>query len=92
AGLQDNFKIDEHNKFFVGLAGEYEFSSEAGGRFIVPNGSTGEILSPDLKGLTGIGEIGYQYKTETLKFDAGVKGYAGKQEGVSAQMALSIAF
>ncbi|WBR54058.1 hypothetical protein [Campylobacter sp. VBCF_01 NA2] len=92
AGLQDNFKIDEHNKFFVGLAGEYEFSSEAGGRFIVPNGSTGEMLSPDLKGLTGIGEIGYQYKTETLKFDAGVKGYAGKQEGVSAQMALSIAF
>ncbi|MDA3050125.1 hypothetical protein OFO03_07420 [Campylobacter sp. JMF_02 ED1] len=92
AGLQDNFKIDEHNKFYLGLAGEYEFSSEAGGRFIVPNGSTGEMLSPDLKGLTGIGEIGYQYKTETLKFDAGVKGYAGKQEGVSAQMALSIAF
>ena len=51
------------------------------------------MKQPSLRGSTGIGEIGYEYKKdETLKFDIGVKGYIGKQEGISAQAAISIAF
>ena len=50
------------------------------------------MLEPKLKGSTGIGEVGYEYKNEKLKFDIGVKGYVGKQEGISSQMAISIAF
>ena len=92
AGLKDDFKIDENNKFYLGAAGEYEFKAKAGGRFLVSNTETGEILSPNLKGLTGIGEIGYQYKDDKVKFDAGVKGYVGKQNGASGQIAISIAF
>ncbi|MBR0071675.1 MAG: hypothetical protein IJP87_04990, partial [Campylobacter sp.] len=72
---------------------EYEFDAKAGGRYLIAGGNTGEMKKPSLRGSTGIGEIGYQYKKdETLKFDVGVKGYVGKQEGVSAQMAISIAF
>ena len=56
-------------------------------------GNNAEMKQPSLRGSTGIGEIGYQYKKdETLKFDIGAKGYIGKQEGISAQAAISIAF
>ena len=92
-GLKDDFKLDDNNKLYVGAAYEYEFDAKAGARLFVPGYNTqGELLSPSLKGSTGIGEIGYEYKNDKIKFDAGVKGYVGKQQGVSAQMAISIAF
>ena len=91
-GLKDDFKLNEKHTIYAGAAYEYEFDARAGGRVLVL-GNNAEMKQPSLRGSTGIGEIGYQYKKdETLKFDIGVKGYVGKQEGVSAQMAISIAF
>lgn len=91
-GFKDDYKFNENHAIYAGAAYEYEFDSKAGGRVLVL-GSNAEMKQPSLRGSTGIGEIGYQYKKdETLKFDVGVKGYVGKQEGVSAQMAISIAF
>ena len=91
-GFKDDYKFNENHAIYAGAAYEYEFDSNAGGRMLVL-GSNAEMKQPSLRGSTGIGEIGYQYKKdETLKFDVGVKGYVGKQEGVSAQMAISIAF
>lgn len=91
-GFKDDYKFNENHAIYAGAAYEYEFDSKAGGRVLVL-GSNAEMKQPSLRGSTGIGEIGYQYKKdETLKFDVGVKGYVGKQEGASAQMAISIAF
>ncbi|MBP5778362.1 MAG: autotransporter domain-containing protein, partial [Campylobacter sp.] len=91
-GFKDDYKFNENHAIYAGAAYEYEFDAKAGGRVLVL-GSNAEMKQPSLRGSTGIGEIGYQYKKdETLKFDVGVKGYVGKQEGVSAQMAISIAF
>ncbi|MBQ7271557.1 MAG: autotransporter outer membrane beta-barrel domain-containing protein [Campylobacter sp.] len=92
-GFKDDYKFNENHAIYAGAAYEYEFDAKAGARLFVPGYNTqGELLSPSLKGSTGIGEIGYEYKNDKIKFDAGVKGYVGKQEGVSAQMAISIAF
>ncbi|MBQ9293230.1 MAG: autotransporter outer membrane beta-barrel domain-containing protein [Campylobacter sp.] len=91
-GFKDDYKFNENHAIYAGAAYEYEFDSKASGRVLVL-GSNTEMKQPSLRGSTGIGEIGYEYKKdETLKFDVGVKGYVGKQEGVSAQMAISIAF
>lgn len=91
-GFKNDYKFNENHAIYAGAAYEYEFDAKAGGRVLVL-GSNAEMKQPSLRGSTGIGEIGYQYKKdETLKFDVGVKGYVGKQEGVSAQMAISIAF
>ncbi|MBQ3675677.1 MAG: autotransporter domain-containing protein [Campylobacter sp.] len=91
-GFKDDYKFNENHAIYAGAAYEYEFDANAGGRVLVL-GSNAEMKQPSLRGSTGIGEIGYEYKKdETLKFDVGVKGYVGKQEGVSAQMAISIAF
>ena len=91
-GFKDDYKLNQNHAIYAGAAYEYEFDAKAGGRYLVAGGEA-EIKKPSLRGSTGIGEIGYEYKKdETLKFDIGVKGYVGKQEGVSAQMAISIAF
>ena len=91
AGFKDNYAISQNSAIYAGAAYEYEFDANANGRFLVTSRQA-KMLEPKLKGSTGIGEIGYEYKDEKFKFDIGVKGYVGKQEGISSQMAISIAF
>jgi hypothetical protein len=47
------------------------------------------MKTPDLKGDTDIGELGFSLKpsqTLLLRFDLGVQGYAGKREGVAGSL------
>ncbi|MBP3207543.1 MAG: hypothetical protein J6M21_04675, partial [Campylobacter sp.] len=50
------------------------------------------IASPSLKGSTGIGEIGYTYETNSIKFDIGAKGYVGKERGYSGNLGVTFKF
>jgi outer membrane autotransporter protein len=65
---------------YTGAAFDYEFDSEAKGNV---NGRG--LDSPDIKGATGMGEIGLAFKPSAesgLSLDLGAQGYTGKREGV----------
>ncbi|MDR2788464.1 MAG: hypothetical protein LBD06_08945, partial [Candidatus Accumulibacter sp.] len=54
-----------------------------------------EITRPDLKGGTGIGEIGLSMKPSPslpLTIDLGVQGYTGKRDGVTGSFRLNYRF
>ncbi len=75
---------------FVGAAFEYEFGGKA------RSGMGGhEFGVPSLKGGTGVGELGVRCGSLGLsRFSAefGVRGYVGKRQGVSGNLALNWAF
>ena len=78
--------------YFVpfGAAFDYEFDSKAKGNV---NGRS--IESPDIKGATGMGELGLAFKPSAssgLSLDLGVQGYTGKREGVSGSFQVKWAF
>ncbi len=69
---------------YYGLAWEYEFSGDAGG-----TAAGHAMYTPSLEGSTVIGEIGFRYtpgKESPWYFDANVKGYVGRQEGISGSV------
>jgi hypothetical protein len=68
--------VGERNEFYAGLAYDHEFDGKAKG---TANGSA--IAVPDLKGGTGIGEIGVVFKGKNSLVDIKLEGYAGKREG-----------
>lgn len=75
---------------YIGAAFDYEFDSESTGTV---NGR--KIDSPDLKGATGSGELGFSFKpaaTSALSFDLGAQGYTGKREGVSGSVQFKFEF
>ena len=75
---------------YVGAAFDYEFDSKARGNV---NGRG--IDSPDIKGATGMGELGLAFKPSAnsgLSLDLGVQGYTGKREGVSGSLQLKFEF
>ncbi len=75
---------------YIGAAYEHEFDSKARA---TSNGNA--IKAPDLKGGTGIGEIGLTFKPSAampLSFDLGVQGYAGKREGVTGSLQIKFEF
>lgn len=89
-GARLNFTRDKLFTPYVGLAWEHEFSGTAKGTVY---GLDLEALS--MKGDSGVGEIGIQYKPETTSgwtVDAAVKGYVGQREGVAGRVMVNYRF
>ncbi|MBR4140732.1 MAG: hypothetical protein IKR42_03005, partial [Campylobacter sp.] len=92
-GLKDNIKFSDTSKLYVGASYQYEFDGEAKGTLSVPAlNAVADIASPKLKGSTGIGEIGYVYENSSIKFEAGAKGYVGKEKGYSGNLGVTFKF
>ena len=75
---------------YVGVGYDREFASE------VKATSYGlSIAAPDIKGHTGIGELGLSFRPvmlSGLSLDFGVQGYVGKREGVSGTFQVKYLF
>ncbi len=75
---------------YVGAAYEHEFDSKSGAS--VAGVRLGE---PDVKGVSGIGELGVSYKPSAesrFSADLGVQGYVGKREGVRGTFMMGVSF
>ena len=87
-GARLDWKANEQVRPYVGLAYEHEFDGEA-----KATAYGHAIEAPDLKGGTGIGELGLNFQFgERATLDFGVQGYAGKRDGVTGSLKLKIAF
>jgi outer membrane autotransporter protein len=83
-GSRLGYNLNEHVTPYIGAAFEHEFDGRVRA---TTNGN--RIAAPDLKGCTGIGELGISLKpsqTLPLFFDLGVQGYVGKREGVTGSL------
>ena len=81
---------NEYVRPYIGAAWEYEFDGEARA---TTNGF--DIDRPDLKGSTGMGELGITLtpsSTIPVSLDLGVQGYVGRREGVSGTLQLQWKF
>jgi hypothetical protein len=76
AGVRYSKAMGDKNEFYAGLAYDHEFDGKAKG---TANGSA--IDAPDLKGGTGIGELGVVFKGKNSLVDIKLEGYTGKREG-----------
>jgi outer membrane autotransporter protein len=76
---------------YIGLAYEYAFNGKANATL-----DGYQIDAPQMKGSTGIGEVGVRYEPENfdskLALDVSASGYAGKRRGVSGTLKLRYAF
>ena len=91
-GFKDNIKFSDTSKLYVGATYQYEFDGESKGTLSLPTFGSADIASPKLKGSTGIGEIGYVYETNSIKFEVGAKGYVGKEKGYSGNLGVTFKF
>ena len=76
--------LNEHVAPYIGAAWEHEFDGKARAR---TNGF--DIDAPNLRGNTGIGELGLSLTPSAdlpLTVDLGVQGYTGKHEGVTGSL------
>ena len=83
-GGRFSYQVNEVFSPYAGLWWEHEFDVEAGSRV---NGV--RVDAPDLKGDTGIVELGLRVTPESLKgfsLDVGIKGHTGKREGVAGNL------
>ena len=81
---------NEYVRPYIGAAWEYEFDGKAEA---TTNGF--DIDRPDLKGSTGMGELGITLtpsSTIPVSLDLGVQGYVGRREGVSGTLQLQWKF
>ncbi len=75
---------------FIGVAYEYEFDGEVAG-----TAYDLAIDKPELKGGTGIGELGVTFQPSegsAFALDLGVQGYTGTREGVTGSFTLKYKF
>ena len=82
--------VNEYITPYIGVAWEHEFDGES-------SATTNNlpILEPDLRGDTGIGEIGLTItpsETIPLTVDLGVTGYVGTREGISGSLLVKWTF
>ena len=91
-GIKDTMAFDPNNKLYIGAAYEYEFSGDANGIISHAEFGSDSIVSPKLKGSSGIGEIGYIYENGNFEFIIGAKGYIGRQRGVSGNLGFNLKF
>ncbi|MDR0827097.1 MAG: hypothetical protein LBN33_04340 [Desulfovibrio sp.] len=90
AGARFAYTVNEYIAPYIGAAYEHEFDGKATAK---TNGYS--LPSPDIKGGTGIGELGFSFKPSQklpLSFDLGVQGYTGKREGVTGSLEAKLAF
>ena len=76
--------LNEHVSPYIGAAWEHEFDGKARAK---TNGF--DIDAPNLRGNTGIGELGLSLTPSAdlpLTVDLGVQGYTGKREGVTGSL------
>jgi outer membrane autotransporter protein len=89
-GGRFTYAINEYFSPYIGAAWEHEFDGKARAS------AYGDPLdAPDLKGDTGIGELGLSLRAPLavpLFFDLGVQGYTGKREGVTGSLQFRIEF
>jgi hypothetical protein len=88
AGARVSTAITDIVKPYFGAAYEHEFDGKAGGS------SYGlRFEAPDLKGGTGIGELGLAIQpTDGLTVDIGLQGYVGVRQGVSGSLRFTYNF
>lgn len=85
--------LDRKNDRFTGyygLAYEYEFSGDTGG-----TANHHAMYTPSLQGSTVIGEIGFRGtpgEESPWSFEVSLRGYAGKQEGISGAVTAAYSF
>jgi hypothetical protein len=85
-------------KPYAGLAWEHEFDGRARATLVsaLPSGNHRQkIDAPDMKGNTGIVELGFTLapgKTRALTVDLGIQGYAGQRKGASASARMEYRF
>ena len=85
--------LDRKNDRFTGyygLAYEYEFSGDTGG-----TANHHAMYTPSLQGSTVIGEIGFRGtpgENSPWSFEVSLRGYAGKQEGISGAVTAAYSF
>lgn len=92
AGLKFNQTIRNFNFIYAGLGTQYEFSNESRASF--RSGPLSEDAPrPTLKGVSGIGEVGYRFRpTGDLSFEIGGKYYIGKMQGLSGNAGFQYRF
>ena len=80
-GTRLTHKVNEKNRFYCGLAYQYEFGGDAQAHY-----GGNMTPSPSVKGSSGMMEIGWQVKPGVIPvtIDLGVTGWFGKQRGVTA--------
>lgn len=84
------YAVNEHFTPYVGAYWEHEYDSKA--RSTV-NGNS--IDAPDLKGDTGMGELGVSFRPVAdsgLSLDLAVQGYTGVREGVTGSFQIKFEF
>ncbi len=89
-GARFSYAVNEWVSPYVGAAYEHEFDGKARA---TTNGFS--IDAPDIKGGTGIGEVGLTLKPSQalpLSFDLGLQGYVGKREGVTGSLQVKFEF
>ncbi|GHU19526.1 membrane protein [Betaproteobacteria bacterium] len=83
-GARFSNALSESASFYVGAAYEHEFDGQADAKTFGQ-----KIKSPDLKGGTGIGEVGFTLRPsgkQNFSVDLGLQGYVGKREGVTGSV------
>jgi outer membrane autotransporter protein len=89
-GARWNKGFGAASQFYVGAAYEREFDGKAEASV------GGEAIGiPELKGNTGIGELGVSFRSSAesaFSFDLGVQGYVGDRKGVTGNLNLKYRF
>jgi len=83
-GTRANYEANKNLKPYIGAFFDYEFNGKAKAKV---NGAN--IETPELRGATGVGELGIGITpndTIPLTLDIGLQGYIGTREGFSASL------
>jgi outer membrane autotransporter protein len=89
-GGKFSYAVNDYVTPYAGAYFDYEFDGEAKA---TANGT--RIDEPDLKGATGIGEVGLILRPAPrlpLSLDLGVQGYVGQREGVTGSLRVKYEF
>ena len=90
SGARFSYAVCDYATPYVGAYYDHEFDGKARATTYGHN-----IDAPDLKGGTGVGELGLTVKPvkdSGFSFDLGVQGYTGVREGVSGSLQLKFEF
>lgn len=94
-GARFAYTGSEYVRPYVGVAWEHEFDGVASSTSRSATATNVAIPQANLRGDTGIGEIGITIspsKDVPLNVDLGVTGYTGKREGVAGTLLLTLTF
>ena len=89
-GVVYHHRLSEQASFKIGTAWEYEFDGKVKGSV---HGKG--ITAPDIKGCTGILDVGFKLQpsqNKAMSVDVGLQGYVGKREGLTGNVVLKYAF